>query len=122
MKINFPVNEFVTSLILIVILAAFLAPTHLLMPMDFDKMLVVLLIILFLSFSAVIWKENSLDERENLHRLNAGRLSFLVGSGLLVVAIILQSLKHHIDPWLIYILIAMVLTKVASRIYSNFKQ
>ncbi len=91
------------------------------MPKDIDMMLVLGLIVSFLVFSATIWKEHAADERENLHRLNAGRISFLVGSVVLVMGIASQAMSHNIDPWLVYALIAMVGSKLASRIFSQWK-
>lgn len=118
---SFFTGEITASLILVVILAVFLTPTKLLMPNSGDLMLAVLMVLCFFVFSAFIWKERSSDERENLHRLNAGRVSFLVGTSALVLGILLQSFRHDIDPWLIYTLVAMILAKVVSRVYSQVK-
>lgn len=112
-------GEMVTSVVLIVILLLFIAPTKLSMPMQILPMLAVFLIVSFLVFSALIWKEGSVDERESLHVLNAGRISFLTGSGVLVIGILYQSISHNVDPWLIYTMVIMILAKIASRIYSE---
>lgn len=116
---NIPLAELITSLILIIILFLFIAPTSLSMPASLGPMLTVFLILAFLVFAALIWKEQSADERENLHRLNAGRVSFLFGSAVLVLGILIQSLSHNVDPWLIYTLVTMILVKIISRIYSE---
>jgi hypothetical protein len=112
-------SELITSLILIFILGLFLKPSKLLMPMSSEVMLALFLVVAFLLFAAVFWKEGSGDERENLHKLNAGRISYLVGAAVLVVAIISQSMMHDVDPWLVYTLISMVLAKIGSRVYSQ---
>jgi hypothetical protein len=119
-KLSFK-SEIVTSVILVIILSLFLRPTSLLMPKTAEMMLPIFLIVGFLVFATLFWKERSADERENLHRLNAGRLSFLVGSTILTLGILVQSTRHDVDPWLIYTLVFMILAKVASRIYSQMR-
>lgn len=116
---NIPLSELTASAILVVILFLFIAPTSLSMPASLGPMLAIFLILAFLFFASLIWKEKSADERENLHRLNAGRVSFLFGSSVLVLGILSQSLTHNVDPWLIYTLVIMILVKIISRIYSE---
>ena len=114
-------GEIIISILLILLLGLLLNPSMFFMPESFDMMLLVGIVVVFLTFSLVLWKERALDERENLHRLNAGRLSFFAGSLVLIIGVILQALRHEIDPWLIYGLIAMIVGKIASRIYSQIK-
>ena len=114
-------GEIIISILLILLLGLLLNPSMFFMPESFDMMLLVGIVVVFLTFSLVLWKERALDERENLHRLNAGRLSFFAGSLVLIIGVILQALRHEIDPWLIYGLIAMIVGKIASRIYSQLK-
>jgi hypothetical protein len=118
MKLNFA--ETLSAIILIAILFLTTSSEMLLMPKNTDMMLVLGLIVSFLVFAAV-WKETAADERENLHRLNAGRASFLIGSVVLVIGIAIQALDHNVDPWLVYALIAMVASKLASRIISQWR-
>lgn len=119
MKLNF--TETLSALALLIILIFVSNTEKLLMPEDFDMMLVLGLIISFLIFAATIWKERAADERENMHRLNAGRISFLVGSVVLVIGITIQAMNHNIDPWLVYALIAMVASKLTSRLLSQWR-
>lgn len=112
-------GELLISGALLAILGLFLLPTNLIMPTTVNTMLAVGLMTLFLIFASFIWKEKALDERDETHRLVAGRVSFLVGASVLVVAILLQSLSHDIDPWLVIALISMVASKVVARIYSQ---
>ena len=114
-------GEIIISILLILLLGLLLNPSMFFMPESFDMMLLVGIVVVFLTFSLVLWKEHALDERENLHRLNAGRLSFFAGSLVLIIGVILQALRHEIDPWLIYGLIAMIVGKIVSRIYSQLK-
>lgn len=110
------------TVILLGILGALLLPTSLLMPMSSDMMLIIGLIVTFFIFSSFFWKEQAGDEREHLHRLFAGRVSFFIGTAVLVVGIFFQSLSHNIDPWLIYALIGMIVGKLLTRLYSEWKQ
>lgn len=114
-------GEIATSLILIAILVLFIRPTNLLMPSTVEMMLPVLLVVAFLTFSSLFWKEKAQDEREANHITKAGRISFFTGSIILTVGVVVQSLRHNVDPWLVYSLVGMVLAKVASRIYSQIK-
>ena len=103
------------------LLVLLLGPSMFLMPKSFDMMLLVGLVIVFLASTLFLWKERVRDERDNIHRLNAGRFSFFIGSFVLIAGIIVQTVRHDIDPWLIYGLIAMISGKIASRIYSEMK-
>lgn len=120
MKTRFTMEILVSS-ILILILVLFLNSTQFAMPQTLAMLLLVALIVGFLLFAGLIWKEKAVDEREDLHRLVSGRISFLVGEALLVCGIVIQGLQHEIDPWLIYVLSAMVLAKIISRIFHEIK-
>jgi hypothetical protein len=115
-------SEIVVSLVLVGLLLYFLRPTQLLMPMSVEVTVILFFVVAFLIFSALVWKESFSDERENLHRLMAGRISFIAGTAVLAFGIIVQSMSHDIDAWLVYTLIVMILAKSASRIYSQVKQ
>ena len=113
--------ETISAVTILGIAILFLNPGHLTMPESMVSMLIVGLIISFLIFATVLFRKKSLDERESIHILTAGRISYLVGVGTLIVGIILQALEHEIDPWLVIALCAMVFSKLVSRIYSHFK-
>ena len=113
--------ETISAAAILGIAILFLNPGHLTMPESMLSMLIVAFVVSFLTFAAYIFKENSLDERETIHILKAGRVSYLVGVGTLIIGIILQATKHEIDPWLVFALCAMVFSKLISRIYSHFK-
>lgn len=121
MKNEIVMKETIFAIILIVLLLIFLNPFKLLMPPPFLSMLIIFLIAVFCVFAAIIWKENARDEREHLHRMLAGRYAFLAGSTILVIGIILQSLQHHIDRWLIFALVGMILAKLIGLGYSQKK-
>lgn len=113
--------ETISAVTILGIAILFLNPGHLTMPDTIVSMLIVALIISFLTFAAYLFREKSSDEREAVHILTAGRISYLVGVGTLIIGVILQALKHDIDPWIVIALCAMVFSKLLSRIYSNFK-
>lgn len=113
--------ETISAIAILGIAILFLNPGHLTMPDSILSMLIVGFIVSFLTFAAYLFREKSTDERESVHILTAGRISYLVGVGALIVGIILQALQHEIDPWLVIALCAMVFSKLLSRIYSHFK-
>jgi fluoride ion exporter CrcB/FEX len=113
--------ETISVITIVGIALLFLNPGHLSMPDTIVSMLIVGLIVSFLTFAAFILRENASDERETLHILRAGRISYLVGVALLIMGIIFQALNHNIDTWLVFALCAMVFSKLLSRIYSRFK-
>ncbi|MBI5044554.1 MAG: hypothetical protein HZC02_01380 [Candidatus Levybacteria bacterium] len=113
--------ETISAILILGIAILFLNPGNLTMPESMVSMLIVGLIVSFLTFSAFLFREKSSDERETIHILTAGRISYLVGVGILITGIILQALKHEIDPWLVIALCAMVFSKLLSRMYSYFK-
>lgn len=113
--------ETVSAVVILGIAILFLNPGRLGMPDSLQSMLILGLIVAFLTFAAYIFREKSSDERESFHILNAGRISYLVGVAALITGVIIQTLNHEIDPWLIIALCAMVFSKLLSRIYSHFK-
>lgn len=91
------------------------------MPGSLEMMVLLGLILVFAIFTSFLWREKAQDERENLHRLIAGRLAFLAGSAILVLGIVIQGFRHQNDQWLILALAGMVLAKVAGLIYGRMK-
>lgn len=113
--------EIISALVILGIALLFLNPGHLTMPESVISMLVVALLVAFLTFVALLLKEKPSDEREERHILTAGRISYIVGVATLVTGIIIQSMHHDIDPWLVLALCAMIFSKLISRMYSRFK-
>ncbi|MEK7612202.1 MAG: hypothetical protein AAB407_02580 [Patescibacteria group bacterium] len=62
-------------------------------------------------------KERSGDEREMIHRMNAGRIAYLSGLAVLTIAFVMQGFSHAIDPWIPIALVVMVVSKLIARIY-----
>ncbi len=75
--------------------------------------------VLLIMFAGFVMQENGGDERDLLHRLNAGRISYLAGIAALTLALIVQGLAHAIDPWILITLGAMVVAKVVAHFYSD---
>jgi hypothetical protein len=115
-------NELIVAGLLIVLLVIFINPSGFWMPNSVHMMLLLLFLVTFLAFAALIWKERPKDEREELHVLVAGRLAFLVGAVLLAAGIIAQGLSHNVDPWLVLTLGGMILTKIFTRIYTLIRK
>ena len=114
-------GEIIVGALILIILAIFLNHSYLLMPSTAHNLLMVGLIMVFLVFVGLVWREQSSDERDLIHIQKSGRLSFFIGAAILVIGIIFQSATHDIDPWLLYSLFGMVLTKIISRVFHKFR-
>lgn len=116
---NKTLKEVIVPLALIVLAVLLLNPFHFWMP---DVMIVCILaiaLVLFGVFASFILGEKVLDERDNVHRALSGRNSFLAGSAVLMLAIGIQEYNEVLDPWLVIVLIVMIITKIATRIWSD---
>lgn len=120
MKNNF-LQEIFVSLALIMLLVLFLNPFGFWMRNALLIMMIAGLIVVFALFASFIWRETAQDEREALHRFMAGRIAYLAGAGGLVVGIIVQSLQHNLDGWLVGILGIMIFAKIIGLIYGRIK-
>ena len=120
MKNNF-LQEIIVSMVLIVLLILFLNPFELWMPPVLLMMMMLGLVVVFALFASFIWRENSRDEREGLHKMMAGRIAFLAGTASLVIGIIVQSFSHKLDFWLVVTLGTMILAKIIGLFYGRIK-
>ena len=112
------IEKFVT-IALLVIAVLLLNPFNFWMP---DMMVMCMLAVtlgLFGIFASFILREKMVDERDGLHRTLAGRNAFLAGAFVLTLAIVIQGYTHTVDPWLVVALIAMIVVKIATRIWSD---
>ncbi|MFM2374442.1 MAG: hypothetical protein RLZZ234_437 [Candidatus Parcubacteria bacterium] len=75
--------------------------------------------LLLVVWAGFVMLENGGDERELAHRMNAGRVAYLAGLGVLTLGLVVQGFAHAIDPWLLYALGAMVVSKLVARMYSE---
>ncbi len=115
------IGETIISLILIGLLIFFVNPFDFLMPQQMHPLMIPLLIILFIIFAGLLWKENPGDEREQFHKFIASRFAYLAGIATLIMGIIIQSVHHVIDPWLIIAVCITLLAKIIGLIYGYFK-
>jgi len=76
----------------------------------------------FVVLALWVWRETGADEREHLHRMVVGRWAYLVGSGILVTGIVVQSVHGTVDPWLAWALIGMVLSKIGGSVYARMRR
>lgn len=74
-------------------------------------------LVVFGFLGTYILHEHARDERDMNERSLAGRLAFLAGSGVLLLAILVQGYMHEVDPWLVLALAAMLFTKIGVRLY-----
>ena len=71
-----------------------------------------LLIALYGLYAGIVFRERAKDERERLHLAWAERAGFLVGTGLLVLFIILDLFDRQSEKALVFVLGGMALTKL----------
>lgn len=113
--------EVAISAILLILLLLLLNPFHFWMPNEAHMLMLIGLVVLFAVFALFVFREKARDEREVLHRFIAGRFAYLVGTALLVIGIVWQSLEHKLDTWLIITLAVMILAKVVGVLYGKIK-
>jgi drug/metabolite transporter (DMT)-like permease len=120
MKINKTrLSEWLLALAIIVALILVLNPYDVIMTTPYTLTILMMLGVAVIAFGAFVWRERYRDEREELHAMKAGRLSYFVGGGVLVVAIIHETLNHMLDIWLLVALAAMVVTKLVVSAWSQ---
>ncbi|OGK28013.1 hypothetical protein A3C28_02790 [Candidatus Roizmanbacteria bacterium RIFCSPHIGHO2_02_FULL_39_9] len=114
-------SEVFVSLVLVIFLILLLNPFSLLMPSPMEMIIILGFALAFIIFVGFFWKEKVADERESLHRYIAGRIAYFTGVTLLTVGIIIQSLQHSLDKWLVISLTGMVIGKIIGLFYGRFK-
>ncbi len=67
----------------------------------------------------IVLRETAGDEREEKHRMFAGRIAYLSGLGALTLALVTQGLAHSVDPWIPWTLAIMVVSKLGARWYAD---
>lgn len=83
-----------------------------------------MVILLSLTVTVCLWAglvvyEKAEDEREILHRLQAGQVAYVTGLSLLTTALVVQGINHAIDPWISGTLLGMVLSKLVARLFTE---
>jgi hypothetical protein len=113
--------ELIVSLVLLALVLVLFNPSNIFMPTYVEMCILAALVVLFGVFANFIWREKAGDEREQLHRMFADRLGFLVGSGVLILGIVIQEFSHTLNSWLLLTFAVMVIAKVAGLIYAKIK-
>ena len=72
------------------------------------------LAVLVAAFCVFIFREQPRDEREAHQALMGGQASYMIGAGILLIGIVVESFAHNLDPYLPITLGAMVLAKLLS--------
>lgn len=114
-------SEGLIGIAIIIALVFLINPFNILMTSAITLTLIMILAVAVIAFAIFIWREQPYDEREALHGLVAGRISYFIGGGVLVLAIIVQSIQHHLDHWLAITLGAMVITKLIVSAWTSRK-
>lgn len=102
----------ILAIILITLTLALTDPIDLIMPTPIQMTLMAIIALTFIAFAGLIYREKPKDEREAFLLNYSSRSAFLVGSSLLIIAIFTQLYSHSLDNWLVWILSAMILTKI----------
>lgn len=114
------VLELGVSALLIVLAVLLLNPLHMWMPDMLAMLVVVLLLGAFGILAGFVLRERATDEREQNHKLFAGRVAYLGGVAVLLLGIVVQGLHHNVDAWLVIALLVMLLAKFAAHLYSDW--
>lgn len=115
-------KEIIISIMLILLTVLFLNPFMLWMPAPVFYIMSAVFVILFASFLVFIWRERAHDEREQLHKMIAARIGYLLGVATIAGVLLVQAVVfHHTDPWFIVALLVMVIGKTAGILYSKLR-
>lgn len=115
------VGEVIISLLLVGLLAFFINPLDLLMPHSLHPFMVPFLVVFFIIFAGLLWKETPGDERKQMHKFIASRSAYFAMITTLIIGIILQSFKGEIDPWIVIAACVGLLAKILGLIYGYLK-
>jgi len=113
------IRELSLTILAIILLLLLINPLHLWMPSQLQMYLVLVLVLAVLILGLFFIREKVQDEREAQHRSFAGRIAFLSGSLIALIGIVVQSLNHNLDTWLLLTLGVMVAAKFLARFYSD---
>lgn len=114
--------ELISAIVFLALSIALVNPFGFWMPDTLHMVVLVGLVVATGSVYVFLVRERAGDERENAHRMFAGRVAFFAGSAILLLGIILQTLAHSLDPWLVAALAGMVAGKVGAGFWSEYYQ
>lgn len=116
---NKNLKEIIISVLLIIIAILILNPFYFWMPGLMQITILAAVFVLFGIYASFIIREKVEDEREELHRMLAGRNAFLAGSAVLIIAMIYEAYTYMVDKWIVIALIVMILTKILTRFWTD---
>lgn len=122
MKKNNMKKDILVPIVVIVSAVAFIDPFMYLMPSMMVSVVLGVLMVSSLGYALIVFKEGARDEREVSLRAFADRIACLVGTIGLVGMIVYQVLVvHHVDTFIVIILLAMIVTKYLAHLYAERK-
>lgn len=104
--------DFILLLGLAIIALLAIAPKTIVMPSSLQMLLLAIVLGLVATFLVLLWREQPNDEREMQNQALASRSAYIVGSLVLICALVVQSLNHNLDPAIPIALLAMIATKI----------
>ena len=96
-------------------------PEALVMPSSAEMIILLIVLSLLVAFLILFWREDPNDEREVQNQLSASRWAYMAGSGVLIIALIFQTINHKLDPIIPIALLAMIATKIIVQNSKNSK-
>jgi len=115
-------GEIIVSLVFVVLVVLKLDPFKWTMPDQVEMIVLALVVAAYALYAGLFFRERAHDEREAYHLNVASRIAYLAGVGFLVVAVVVQSFAHHLDPWLVSGLAAMVVVKMITLIWARLRK
>jgi hypothetical protein len=113
-------KDILVPIVVIVSALTFIDPFMYLMPSMMVSVVLGVLMVSSLGYALIVFKERARDEREISMRAFADRLACLVGTSALVAVIVYQVLViHRVDTVIVFILIAMIVTKSLAHVYAE---
>lgn len=108
-------NKSVIPLLLSVSLATAIYPFSDWMPSQFLMSLLIVITLLSSFFLIFLWREEPADEREASLILISNRSALTAASTVLTIAIIISTIQHQANSWLIITLLTIVIIKTLSK-------
>lgn len=87
------------------------------MPMMEQMIALLIVVVLLITWAGFVMQESTQDEREVVLKMKSGRVAYLSGLAVLMLALIVQGFAHAIDPWIACALAVMVVSKLLTRLY-----
>ncbi len=111
-------KETYAGALFVLLLLAFADPLMVFMPTPLFYCISALFIATAALFVGLILRERPQDEREEAHIRQAGRVGYLLGTLVLTLGVVVESMVHHtVDPWLLVALGALIVGKFVTYSY-----